>query len=72
MLKDLNVPKAKPEAPETIGDAVPETIELHPIPPEVAAKVPQVKSHEFFVKDDKIILVSPSDRRIAEVIQKAK
>ena len=72
VLKDLNVPKAKPDAPETIGDAVPENIELHPIPPEVAAKVPQVKSHEFFVKDDKIILVSPSDRRIADVIQKAK
>jgi hypothetical protein len=34
-------------SPETIGDAV---LELHPIPPEVAAKVPQVKSHEFFVK----------------------
>jgi hypothetical protein len=72
VLKDLNVSKAKPEAPETIGDAVPENIELHAIPPEVAAKVPQVKSHEFFVKDDKIILVSPSDRRIADVIQKAK
>jgi uncharacterized protein DUF1236 len=72
LLKDLNVAKAKPDAPETIGDAVPENIELHPIPPDVAAKVPQVKSHEFFVKDDKIILVSPSDRRIADVIQKAK
>ena len=72
VLKDLNVPKAKPDAPETIGDAVPENLELHPIPPEVAAKVPQVKSHEFFVKDDKIILVSPSDRRIADVIQKVK
>ena len=72
VLKDLDVSKAKPDAPETIGDAVPENIELHPIPPEVAAKVPQVKSHEFFVKDDKIILVSPSDRRIADVIQKAK
>jgi hypothetical protein len=72
VLKDLNVPKVKPDAPEIIGDAVPENIELHPIPPEVAAKVPQVKSHVFFVKDDKIILVSPSDRRIADVIQKAK
>jgi hypothetical protein len=72
VLKDLNVPKAKPDAPETIGDAVPENVELHPIPPNVAAKVPQVKSHEFFVKDDKIILVSPSDRRIADVIQKTK
>jgi hypothetical protein len=72
VLKDLDVPKAKSDAPETIGDAVPENVELHPIPPDVAAKVPQVKSHEFFVKDDKIILVSPSDRRIADVIQKAK
>ena len=72
VLKDLNVPKAKTDAPETIGDAVPENIELHPIPPDIAAKVPQVKSHEFFVKDDKIILVSPSDRRIADVIQKDK
>jgi Protein of unknown function (DUF1236) len=72
VLKDLNVPNAKPDAPETIGDAVPENIELHPIPPDLAAKVPQVKSHEFYVKDDKIILVSPSDRRIADVIQKAK
>jgi hypothetical protein len=72
VLKDLNISKAKPDAPEAVGDAVPENIELHPIPPEVAAKVPQVKSHEFFVKDDKIILVSPSDRRIADVIQKVK
>ena len=72
VLKDLNISKAKPDAPEAVGDAVPENIELHPIPPEVAAKVPQVKSHEFFVKDDKIIIVSPSDRRIADVIQKAK
>jgi hypothetical protein len=72
VLKDLNVPKAKPDAPETIGDAVPENIELHPIPPDVTTKVPQVKSHEFFVKGDKIILVSPSDRLVADVIKKAE
>lgn len=72
VLKELNVAKAKPDAPETIGDAVPEIIRLHPIPPDLAAKAPQAKSHEFFVIDDKIILVGPSDRRIADVIQKAK
>jgi hypothetical protein len=72
VLKDLNVPDAKSDVPEIIGDAVPESIELHPVPPDVAAKVPQVKSHEFFVKDGKIILVSPSDRRIADVIKKAE
>jgi hypothetical protein len=72
VLKDLNVPKAKPDAPETVGDMVPENVELYPIPPEVAEKVPQVKSHKFFVKDNKVILVSSSDRLIADVIQKAK
>lgn len=68
----LPVARRRGLAPETIGDAVSENVELHPIPPDVAAKVPQVKSHEFLVKDDKIILVSPSDRRTADVIQKAE
>jgi hypothetical protein len=72
VLKDLHVPKAKPDAPEIIGDAVPQNIQLYPIPPEVAAKVPQVKSHLFFVKDDEIILVSPGDRHISDVIKKPK
>lgn len=70
VLKDLKVPKAKPDAPETIGDKVPENVALSPIPPEIAEKVPQVKSHMFFVKDDTIILVSPTDRVISDVIKK--
>ncbi len=67
--KDLNLPKASTDAAETIGDLVPENIELHAMPPELAEKVPQAKSHMFFVKDDAIILVSPSDRRVADVIK---
>jgi hypothetical protein len=70
VLKDLNVPKAKPDAPETIGDKVPESVELYAIPPDVAEKVPQVKTHMFFVKGDTIILVGPSDRLVAYVIKK--
>ena len=70
VLKDLHVPNAQSNAPQTIGDAVPQSVELYPIPPEVAAKVPQVKSHLFFVKDDEIFLVSPSDRHISDVIKK--
>jgi hypothetical protein len=70
ILKDVNVPKAKPDAPETIGDTVPENIDLYPFPPEITEKVSQVKSHKFFVKGDTIILVSPTDRRIADVIKK--
>jgi hypothetical protein len=69
-VKDLNLPKAPANATETIGDRVPDNIELHRMPPEVADKVPQAKSHSFFVKDGEnaIVLVSPSDRRVADVI----
>ena len=69
VLKDLNVPK-EDSAPETVGDVVPDDVKLHPLPPDVIQKVPQARSHSFYVKDDEIILVSPSDRRVADVIKK--
>jgi hypothetical protein len=69
ILKDVNVPKEQ-SASETIGDSVPETVKLYPLPSEIVEKVPQARSHQFFVKTDAVILVSPSDRRIADVIKK--
>ena len=69
-LKDLHLPKASSNAPETIGDVVPQNIELHPLPTEATRKVPQARSHLFFVKEDNaIVLVSPSDHRVADVIR---
>ena len=69
-VKDLKLTKAQASATETIGDRVPDDIELHPMPPEIGNKVPQAKAHSFFVKDgdNAIVLVSPSDRRVADVI----
>ena len=70
ILKDVNVPKEK-SASETIGDSVPENVKLYSLPSEIEQKVPKAKSYKFFVKDDDtIILVSPSDRRIADVLKK--
>ena len=69
-VKDLKLSKARKDAPETIGDPVPPDIELHPLPPEVATKVSQARSHSFYVKEGNnvIVLVSPNDRRVADVI----
>jgi len=67
--KDLDVPKAQAGAPETIGDSVPPEIALHDMTPELAQKVPAAKSHKFYVTGDAIVLVSPSDRRVADVIK---
>jgi hypothetical protein len=70
VFKDLNVSKARADAPEKIGEAVPKNIVLHPMPPVLAEKVPQGRSHSFFVKDDNVIvLVSPNDNRVADVIR---
>jgi hypothetical protein len=70
-VKELGLPKARKDAPETIGDPVPQDIELRPLPPEVATKVSQTRSHSFFIKEDSnaVVLVSPNDRRVADVIR---
>jgi hypothetical protein len=47
-----------------------DTVKLYPLPPEVIQKVPQAQSHKFFVRDDEVVLVSSSDRRVADVIKK--
>jgi hypothetical protein len=69
-VKDLSLPKAPSNAPETIGDIVPENIKLYSLPPLAAKKVAQAKSHLYFVKEgnNAIVLVSPNDRRVADVI----
>ena len=67
--KDLKVPKAPAGAPETIGDRVPADVELHDMTAELAKKVPSAKSHKFYVTADAIVLVSPTDRTVADVIK---
>jgi hypothetical protein len=66
----LETAQKENSAPETIGDSVPDDVKLYPLPPEVIQKVPQAQSHQFFVKDDEVVLVSASDRRVADVIKK--
>jgi hypothetical protein len=67
-VKDLHLTKAPADTPDAVGDLVPQNIELQAMPPEVREKVPQVRSHLFFIKDGAVILVDPKDRRVADVI----
>jgi len=69
IFEDSNLQKQN-SAPESIDDVVPDYVKLYPIPSDVIQKVPQVRSLMFFVKDDEVILVRSSDRRIADVIKK--
>jgi hypothetical protein len=67
--KDLKVPRAQAGAPESIGDPVPPDVELHDMTADLAKKVPSAKSHKFYVTADAIVLVSPADRTVADVIK---
>ena len=69
IVKDLHLPKASGDVPVSVGAMVPQTVPLQTIPSEIGAKVPQLKSHRFFVTSNRIVLVNPNDSRIAEVIE---
>lgn len=68
VLKDLKVPPVDAQVPTTIGATVPKSVPLQSFPPDVGDKVPQIRSHEFFVTGDRVVIVSPKDNTVADVI----
>jgi hypothetical protein len=48
---------------------VPAGVTLQPLPVEVSAKVPQVRTHSYFVEQDKVVIVDPKDNKIAAVVE---
>ena len=68
-MKDVKVEPTTGNVALTVGDKVPEQVALQPMPAEIGQRVPQVKSHAFFIKDGRIVLVSTKDKTIADVIE---
>jgi membrane-bound ClpP family serine protease len=72
ILKDLKISPPQDQiakVPTKVGEVVPQGIPLQPMPVEVSAKVPQVKSHSFLVKDDKVVIVDPKDNKVAALVE---
>jgi hypothetical protein len=73
IIKDMKTPttpaQAAAKVPTKPGEVVPSGVALQPMPVEVSAKVPQVRTHSFFVEDDKVIIVDPKDNKIAIVVE---
>jgi hypothetical protein len=68
LIKDLNIAPAKQKIETTLGTTVPATVGLTPMPQLVGEKVPQVKSHLFFLEDGKIVIVDPKENKIVDAI----
>jgi hypothetical protein len=69
VLKDMKVAPAPPDARVEIGDPVANDVALHAFPPTVTEKVPEVRAHNFFVKNDQVVIVTLKDRTVADVVK---
>ena len=68
LIREAKSPQATVDKKLEAGDAVPKGVEAQPIPTLVGSKVPQIKSHRFFVTSQQIAIVDPKENRVVEVI----
>ncbi len=69
---DLNSEAAKQKAPpsffRSVGEVVPSSVKLQAVPAKAASDVPSLRPYQFAMIEGKLLIVNPSDRKIAEVI----
>ena len=59
--------EAGPAFNADIGVELPSSIELRPVPSDVAARVPQTKDYRYAVADNRVLLVAPVGRFVVGV-----
>ncbi len=65
--KEATEQKTPPSFKPTVGSAVPSTINIKPVPSKAASDVPSLKSYDFAMTQGKLLIVNPSDKKIAAV-----
>jgi Protein of unknown function (DUF1236) len=70
--RDLTTPPLNQQAPAgfnaTVGAVIPSSVTTAPIPSKAASDVPALKPYNFAMLQKKLVIVNPSDKKIAEVI----
>jgi hypothetical protein len=52
----------------TVGAIVPNAVQVAPVPAKAASDVPALKPYDFAMLQHKLLIVNPTDKKIAEVI----
>jgi hypothetical protein len=72
--KDISRHAANQSAPSgfnaAVGTAIPATINTYPLPRQAARDVPAAKPYRYAMLQDKVLIVNPSDKKIADVVTK--
>jgi hypothetical protein len=69
LVQDLKVAPAGDDVKVAAGDDVPGKVQVLPIPALIGQKVPQIRSHRFYVTQQQIVIVDPQDQKVVEVIE---
>jgi hypothetical protein len=73
VLKDANVHKETADVKVAIGEKVPSNVTTYEFPAFALTKVPALKAHRYFVKDDQVVIVDSGDGlnagRIADIVK---
>jgi uncharacterized protein DUF1236 len=69
VLKDRKVQKTPENSKVAIGEAVPQGVNLQPMPDDVTRKVPQLKNNTYFVMGEEVVIVEPKDNTVAEIVK---
>jgi hypothetical protein len=69
LFKELKVEQSTEDLKVAAGDEIPGKIVLQPIPALIGQKVPQIRSHRFYVTQRQIVIVDPQDQKVVEVIE---
>ena len=52
----------------SVGEALPKTVAINPLPSGAIGKVPEAKSYDYAMLQNELLIVNPTDRKIAAVI----
>jgi len=69
---DVSKQATKQKAPSgftaSVGTAVPTSISLRPVSSTLAGEIPALKTYQYAMVQDKVLIVNPADRKIVDVI----
>jgi hypothetical protein len=51
-----------------VGETVPGSIKMEPLPNDVSAAVPAVKRYDFAMAQSQVLIVDPSSKRIVDIL----
>jgi hypothetical protein len=74
IFSSVTLDKSKAKASEdfklSVGEQVPPTVELHPLPAGALAEVPTARPYRYtLVANDQVVLVDPATMRVVDVIK---